>query len=181
MGDPITAPPFANDPTWGSFQQSIEDHRKQVDVADAQPSAATPTEAAEVDRLTSELKAVQERAASEISELAVTVIDLKFELHNAGFEIEQLKGEVERFSTLSDERHDLLCAERRTADNLRAEVISLNSEWRVMRGKWRTARADAINEAINIASSHKHVSACDGAGCKQVIAAALESLKQKQA
>jgi hypothetical protein len=65
MGDPITAPPFANDPTWGSFQQSIEDHRKQVDVADAQPSAATPTEAAEV---------------SEISELAVAVTDLKFDL-----------------------------------------------------------------------------------------------------
>jgi hypothetical protein len=58
----------------------------------------TPTSAAtaEIDRLTSELKAVQKRAASEISELAVTVIDLKFELYNAGFEIEQFNAEVER-------------------------------------------------------------------------------------
>jgi hypothetical protein len=111
-----------------------------------EPSTATPTEAAEVDRLTSELKAVQERAASEISELAVTVIDLKFELYNAGFEIEHLNAEVERLRNQRD-----------------------------------SARANAIDEAINIASSHKHVSACDAAGCKQVIAAALESLKQKQA
>jgi hypothetical protein len=59
-------------------------------------ATTTPTEAAEIDRLTSELKAVQERAASEISELAVAVTDLKFELHNAGFEIEQFNSEVGR-------------------------------------------------------------------------------------
>jgi hypothetical protein len=64
----------------------------------------TPTSAAtaEIDRLTSELKAVQERAASEISELAVAVTDLKFELHNAGFEIEQFNSEVGRLRNQRD-------------------------------------------------------------------------------
>lgn len=40
-----------------------------------------------------------------------------------------------------------------------------------------TARADAIEEAVEIAKAHVHISACDGIGCKQVIAAALEALK----
>jgi hypothetical protein len=38
-------------------------------------------------------------------------------------------------------------------------------------------RVAAIEEAIQVAKAHVHVSACDGAGCKQVIAAALEQLK----
>lgn len=36
-------------------------------------------------------------------------------------EIERLRADVTKFSTLADERHDALCAERRRYDELRAE------------------------------------------------------------
>jgi len=42
------------------------------------------------------------------------------------------------------------------------------------------ARADAIGECVEVAKSHKHVSACDGIGCKQVIAAALEQTQGRE-
>jgi hypothetical protein len=41
----------------------------------------------------------------------------------------------------------------------------------------RTARAEAIGEAVAVAKAHVHVPACDGIGCKQVITVALEGLK----
>jgi hypothetical protein len=145
-----------------------------------------------VDRLTSELNAVQERAASEISELAVTVTDLKFELRNAGLQIGQLKGEVGRFSTLADERHDLLCAERRENDELRGQRIRLNAERSALDGKvarlkaeLSTARANAINEAIGAMNGerlHENLDHESDKGYTLAIThciAALESLKEK--
>jgi hypothetical protein len=70
-------------------EESVRQHFAEAKAQNGEATAPT-TEAAEIDRLTSELKAVQERAASEISELAVAVTDLKFELHNARVEIARL-------------------------------------------------------------------------------------------
>jgi outer membrane murein-binding lipoprotein Lpp len=104
----------------------------------------TPTAAAtaEIDRLTSELKAVQERAASEISELAVAVTDLKFELYNAGFEIEQLNAEVERLRNQRDSaranaiNEALIAVEdlrKAYPESLRAYLRDIYSTWLSLR------------------------------------------------
>jgi hypothetical protein len=107
-------------------------------VSDTPTSAAT----AEIARLTSELKAVQERAASEISELAVAVTDLKFKLYNAGFEIEQLNAEVERLRNQRDSaranaiNEALIAVEdlrKAYPESLRAYLRDIYSTWLSLR------------------------------------------------
>jgi len=75
----------------------------------------------------------------------------------------ELKGEVEREQKDHQLTIDTFRQQERIWQQKNEEVAA-------------DARADAIGECVKVAASHKHVSACDGIGCKQVIAAALARL-----
>jgi hypothetical protein len=152
------------------------------------------------------LRVIDKANPSKLAEAALTIHE---DIPALCATVRELEARVGKFSTLADERHDLLSAERRANDELRAErtkILQSRDSWRrvaetleeeklALRTRATTARAAAVRECVEEvkdrlsvleAQTASLVDPLAKAGCYgrdsaiREIVAALESLLNKE-